>query len=238
MSKIKIFNANTNGHDYICSDIHGHFYLLEEKMHEVNFDKSKDRLFCLGDLIDRSYDSPLALQYLKEPWFFSILGNHEIMLMDVCESGNPEVKSQWHFWGGDWAEDLTDEELDEYYQAFIKLPIGIELSLTNGKKISLIHANLAKDADWNKVKEFLESTPNTNINTYEPTLREMLWEKAPIHENYSIDIEPVKNIHHVFHGHTIVEDIIVLENRTYMDLGSYKYEKIGFIQPDEYLSNL
>jgi len=100
MSRIQYYDYNEKGCDYICSDIHGHFYLLDEKLAEVNFNKSVDRLFCLGDLIDRSDDSHLALDYLKEPWFYSIVGNHEIMLIDVCESGNTDIKQQWYFWGG------------------------------------------------------------------------------------------------------------------------------------------
>jgi len=235
MSKIQTFKANEIGKDYICSDIHGHFYLLEDELAGVKFDKSRDRLFCLGDLIDRSDDSILVLDYLKEPWFYSILGNHEIMLIDVCESKNPHTKQQWCFWGGDWAEDLDDDELDVYYQAFIKLPIAIELELKLGKKVGLVHANLPDNADWDEVKLHLDKTPSNNINSYEPLLREILWEKAPLFDNYSIGLESVKNIDHVFHGHTIIEEIITLENRTYMDLGSYKYFKLGFIQPDKYL---
>ena len=238
MSKIKSYKANDLGKDYICSDIHGHFYLLEEQLAAVEFDKSIDRLFCLGDLIDRSYDSVLVLDYLKQPWFYSILGNHEIMLIDVCESQNQETKNQWHFWGGDWAEDLDYDDLEVYYQAFLKLPIAIELELKSRKSIGLVHANLPGNADWNEVKSHLDKISGTNINSYEPLLREMLWEKAPLFENYSIAIEAVKNIDHVFHGHTIIEEMITLENRTFMDLGSYKHFNLGFIQPDEYLGKV
>jgi len=238
MSKMKSYKANLDGKDYICSDIHGHFYLLEEQLVAVGFDKKNDRLFCLGDLIDRSDDSILVLDYLKQPWFFSILGNHEIMLIDVCENQNPQTKQQWHFWGGDWAEDLDYDELEVYYQALSKLPIAIELKLKSGNTVGLVHANLPDKADWNEIKSHLDKTPSTNINSYEPILREMLWEKAPLFENYSIELEAVKNIDHVFHGHTIIEEMIALENRTYMDLGSYKHFNLGFIQPDEYLSKI
>lgn len=235
MSRIQYFNYNEKGRDYICSDIHGHFYLLEDKLKSVNFNKSLDRLFCLGDLIDRSDDSVLVLDYLKEPWFYSIIGNHEIMLIDACEEDNPDVKRQWYFWGGDWAEDLSDEELDIYYQAISRLPVAIELELKSAKKIALVHANLPDVADWDEMKVFLESLPDVNLNTHLPLLRTMLWNKAPVYEHRSAGIEPVKNIEHVFHGHSIVKEIVVLENRTFMDLGSYQYFNIGFIQPDAYL---
>ena len=235
MSKIQSFSANRTGKDYICSDIHGHFDLLEQHLTAVSFDPARDRLFCLGDLIDRSDDSPRVLEYLNKPWLYSILGNHEIMLLEVCESRNPYTKQQWHFWGGDWAEDLSVEDLEEFYQAFIRLPIAIELELASGKKIGLVHANLPDKSDWNEIRSYLETLPQQNLNSYDALLRAMLWEKAPIYENYSVGLEAVTNIDHVFHGHTIVDEIIVLENRSYLDLGSYKHFRLGFIQPDEYL---
>lgn len=160
------------------------------------------------------------------------------MLIDVCESENPNTRQQWYFWGGDWAENLSDEELNRYYQVISKLPVAIELELKSGKKIGLVHANLPDHADWHEVANALESLPDTGLNTYEPLLRSMLWEKAPVYEGYSMSIEPVKNISHVFHGHTIIDDIILLKNRTYMDLGSYKHLKTGFIQPDTYLEKI
>ena len=43
---------------------------------------------------------------------------------------------------------------------------------------------------------------------------------------------------HVFHGHAIVEQIITLGNRTFMDLGSYKTGDIGLIEPVAFLARL
>lgn len=240
MSKIQIINANKTGNDYICSDIHGHFDLLEQHLSNVNFNPNKDRLFCLGDLIDRSDESPQVLNYLSKPWFHSILGNHESMLIGVYENGssNPSIRQQWYSWGGSWAEDLSDDELDVYYRAFLKFPVGIELHLKSGLKVGLIHANLPDKADWHTVINTLQEIPDDEISSHMHLLHEMLWQKASIFENYSIEMDEVKNIDHVFHGHTIVDSIIVMENRTFMDLGSYNNNKIGFVQPDQYLQQL
>ena len=54
---IELVPANNVGIDYICSDIHGHFSLLESQLEKVGFDPDKDRLFSLGDLIDRGDES-------------------------------------------------------------------------------------------------------------------------------------------------------------------------------------
>jgi len=55
--KIQYLFINKKGRDFVCGDIHGCFDQLEEKLSQVNFDKSTDRLFCVGDLIDRGHDA-------------------------------------------------------------------------------------------------------------------------------------------------------------------------------------
>jgi hypothetical protein len=39
---------NVDGKDYICSDIHGHFSILQQALNDIGFDERSDRLFCLG----------------------------------------------------------------------------------------------------------------------------------------------------------------------------------------------
>lgn len=79
---INTLPANTQGTDYILGDLHGCFQLLQDLLHKVNFDPTQDRLFSVGDLVDRGPDSLACLQLLKEPWFYAVLGNHELMLAD------------------------------------------------------------------------------------------------------------------------------------------------------------
>jgi serine/threonine protein phosphatase 1 len=66
---------------------------------------------------------------------------------------------------------------------------------------------------------------------------DMLWSK--IQPYLSINeiprIEPVRNIDHVFHGHTIVDNYKTITNRTFMDLGSYQSGQIGLLDPVQFL---
>jgi len=48
--------TNQAGKDYVIGDLHGCYELLERLLDAVGFDKSKDRLFSVGDLIDRGPD--------------------------------------------------------------------------------------------------------------------------------------------------------------------------------------
>jgi serine/threonine protein phosphatase 1 len=73
---------NTQGKDYIVGDLHGCYNLLERLMNEVKFNPAQDRLFSVGDLIDRGPESLRCLQLLDEPWFYAVMGNHEEMLLE------------------------------------------------------------------------------------------------------------------------------------------------------------
>src|SRR3546814_14755908 len=76
--------ANKVGSDFIVGDLHGCLDLLQVELDRVGFDRAKDRLFSVGDLIDRGPDSMGCLRLLREPWFFAARGNHEDMLLDYA----------------------------------------------------------------------------------------------------------------------------------------------------------
>ncbi|MBU2741858.1 metallophosphoesterase [Acidithiobacillus albertensis] len=81
--KIVRHAANTQGRDFIVGDLHGCAGYLDTLLRYVGFDPSTDRLFSVGDLTDRGPDSPAVLDWLREPWFLPVLGNHDAMLMAV-----------------------------------------------------------------------------------------------------------------------------------------------------------
>ena len=80
--KIKHFTKNNDGDDYVIGDVHGCFTLLAKKLSEIGFNQNKDRLFSVGDLVDRGAESQQVLEWLNKPWFYSVLGNHEQMAID------------------------------------------------------------------------------------------------------------------------------------------------------------
>jgi len=60
------------GDDYVVGDIHSQFDKLENKLNEIEFDKTKGRLFCTSGLIDRSEDGYRVLDYLRQDYFYSV----------------------------------------------------------------------------------------------------------------------------------------------------------------------
>ena len=50
---VRRFSTNPNGRDLIVGDLHGCVSKFRARLDEVGFDPARDRVFALGDLIDR-----------------------------------------------------------------------------------------------------------------------------------------------------------------------------------------
>jgi len=81
-NKILRLPSNRTGRDFVLGDLHGTTDLLRALMAHVAFNPDKDRLFSVGDLVDRGEDSPGGLALLLGPWFPAVKGNHEDMMLD------------------------------------------------------------------------------------------------------------------------------------------------------------
>lgn len=91
---IKTLAANIDGRDFIVGDIHGCFDELGKLLNYVKFNPNQDRVICTGDLVDRGPRPIDCLSLLNKKWFFSVLGNHEDLLITKLKLiKNDELKS-------------------------------------------------------------------------------------------------------------------------------------------------
>jgi serine/threonine protein phosphatase 1 len=73
-----------DGRAFFVGDIHGQYDLLMQALNEKGFSHAEgDTLFCLGDLVDGGTGNEALLALITEPWFFTILGNHEHMMFNA-----------------------------------------------------------------------------------------------------------------------------------------------------------
>lgn len=89
---------------FAIGDIHGCFESLKELVENKIQLQKNDKLFLLGDYIDRGYKSKEVVDYiieLQENGFdvIPLMGNHEAMLLDAF--GNEKNTSLWILNGGD-----------------------------------------------------------------------------------------------------------------------------------------
>jgi serine/threonine protein phosphatase 1 len=98
--------ANPRGRDFVVGDLHGHRALLERELARRGFDAATDRVFSVGDLIDRGPESLATLELLAAPWFHAVLGNHELMLLNFLGAYKSRLYSRKAFaeGGGQWVK--------------------------------------------------------------------------------------------------------------------------------------
>lgn len=134
--------ANTRGQDFVVGDLHGCVAMLEKLLELVHFDREKDRLFCTGDLIDRGPDSAGTLALLKEPWFYPVLGNHDVMLlaaMDRIDNRTYEQAFRHNYDGSDLSPN-GPAELEEYLDILMQTPFIRVVGAGTESRFQVLHA--------------------------------------------------------------------------------------------------
>lgn len=157
--ELHCYSCNECGQDYVVGDIHGCFKLLEALLTHVGFDRRRDRLFSVGDLTDRGPESEHVCEWLAQPWFHAIRGNHEAMLLDatVVDGGRVATGPDAPLWqanGGDWFFELAPEHQRAVRTAVAALGLGIEVALPDGGCAAVVHADLLDDS-WPATRAFL-----------------------------------------------------------------------------------
>ncbi|WP_456267232.1 metallophosphoesterase [Kushneria sp. AK178] len=196
---LKRFERNVSGHDYVVGDLHGHYALLERELARVDFDPDRDRLFSVGDLIDRGPDSLQCLELVHQPGCFAITGNHEMMARNALFDNH---WGQWLSNGGEWSQQYDKVTLrNRLAEAMMKMPLAFEVETDHGV-VGIVHAEPPRD--WADIRKTSRDT--------------LLWSRQRIESG---DQHIVTGIDAVVVGHTPVPEPRTLGNVRYIDLGSF-----------------
>lgn len=207
---IKKFGRNDFGKDYVVGDIHGMFHILQAELNAIGFDEETDRLFSVGDLVDRGPDSEAALDWLNKPFLFAVRGNHEEF---VLTSNKDDHMAGVHAAnGGIWFHTMPTDQQNEFIIAFAELPLAIEVEVAGGR-VGIVHAEVPLK-DWN----FMQTLYNTNQDYFESII---LWSRNIISSYQRGDIiQNVEGIDRVYVGHTPVKNPVNVGNIRYIDTGA------------------
>jgi len=206
------FGRNVSGRDFAVGDVHGCFSALQLGLDSIGFDASVDRLFSVGDLVDRGPESHLVLQWLALPWFHAICGNHDFMIWRSA-LGNPYQDVDHRAHGGTWLDELEPLTRAEIGEALAALPLAMEIE-TSGGLVGLVHADCPFD-DWRGMQAVLWHT----VDPADALGECCLWSIERYSRHYS---KPVRNVRAVVHGHMVVRHPVVLGNVHFIDTGGWK----------------
>ncbi|NDL65872.1 metallophosphoesterase [Acerihabitans arboris] len=199
---------NSIGRDFFVGDIHGELDNLKRALCKLKFDYDRDRLICTGDLIDRGPKSFSALSLLNEKFFFSVIGNHEEMLLRSFDSrANRELS--WYPNGGGWWENLNNYEKITCRDLIVN---NMALLITvQFEKFSagVVHGDFPLGMNWS---DAISSVRDSKTDT-----RYFLWQRDRIKNKIDVRVE---GIDYIFLGHTPISGPCKLGNCYFIDTGS------------------
>ncbi|WP_008318487.1 metallophosphoesterase [Leptolyngbya sp. PCC 6406] len=82
-------------------DVHGHYDGLMGLLEAMD-PREDDRMYFVGDLIDRGNQSALVIEYVRKYATGCVLGNHEQLLLEAFADGhaNASALQAWLYSGG------------------------------------------------------------------------------------------------------------------------------------------
>ncbi|WP_434705571.1 metallophosphoesterase [Pseudomonas sp. Z1-12] len=215
MYRTTSFPANKKGRDFVVGDVHGHFKLLTAALNKLDFNTELDRIFSVGDLIDRGPDSIDVLNWLKKPWFHAVRGNHEQMLID-CISGHGNIPGHIRN-GGAWLYELQPDIQHDLLKALQELPLIIEINLSRDQTIGIVHAEapvIRSNDGWQEAKDAI--TGKSGEQYQRQALKTALYARKKIEQQNHTSI---KGIDRIYVGHSTVPSVMRLGNVVYIDTG-------------------
>lgn len=207
----KFFSKNKLGRDFVVGDLHGMFSVLESMLERLHFNPNIDRVFSVGDLIDRGPESYRVLEFLDKPWFFSIKGNHESMLLN-SKNDTSIYRSWMKNGGGTWWENIDSATQAKIYKKLEALPLAFEISSDIGK-VGVVHADIPVGLSWKEIIH--EIHHDKEIQEYLMWSRNRYKYIKLTHETIAVD-----GVDLIVMGHTPISQPLKIENLYYIDTGA------------------
>lgn len=202
----RIARNQHGGRDYIAGDLHGTLTRFMAALHGTGFDPDAgDRLFLVGDLVDRGPESDQMLTLLEQHWVHAVRGNHEDMAIEWA-NGTYTDRRNYIDNGGGWFLSLTRPEQRQFADAFSCLPYAIELE-TDGGLVGIVHA----DCPTQLFADLEHALAGPNAEAFAMCCT---WSRDRIESQFDGNVDDVRA---VVVGHTPMENWTSLGNHIYID---------------------
>ena len=223
------YETNTKGRDFMCGDLQGMYQPLMNALKQLKFDKSIDRLFCVGDLIDRGPHSLECASLIYEPWFITTQGNHEQLMWQSILNQHPEFINCWIVNGGLWSKNEDFQLLYDIALRFKELPLVISVG-KGADRFNIVHAEIIRNSP-----DFSIMATDQDIDdwTFSKTdMNDMLWGRTIVGTRTSpmsyllVDQKPLSlefqtpELSQTYCGHSIVPfRPVSIQRQIYLDTG-------------------
>lgn len=219
-----------------CTDLHGNFSNLIEKLSDKNVSMDT-QIVCCGDIVDRGKESiPLLISFLEDKNYFMAMGNHENALILANES--PAYLNYWLNIGGRETYNSIGKNGLSYmaYELSSKVPVVLEIH-HRGKTFGIVHSGIPKIkgniiSEWQDVVTLAKRSDDFrtdlmwgDMNTLKDlTFMDQLNNQKKIkkidldRKNEIIKMNPTVNgIDYVISGHYAVSNALYINNRIWFD---------------------
>lgn len=217
MALVKIWDKEIKGKLWAVGDIHGCYNLLMTRLKEIGFDFENDLLVAVGDLVDRGTQNEECVSLIDEPWFTSVKGNHEdlVIMGDINRSYfNCHIQN-----GGEWFYDLDYQAQREIIKKLKTLPIALEVS-HKGKKFGFVHGHIEQN-DWDEFKDDLNNFDKAQyiIDHKRPPTELAMWGRERLNDE-NLQYTHVSGVDAVIMGHTVTQKPCKRDNCYWIDTGA------------------
>ena len=147
--------ANEVGRDYVAGDVHGCYRTLEEILRREHFNPDTDRLFAVGDLVNRGPHSADATEWLRTRITRSVAGNHDVSVLGTLLRYPRAPRTGWL-----GALDRTART--RLADALYELPLGLELATRHGP-VGIVHAGVVR-RDFDQTRRLCDRGDQATID--------------------------------------------------------------------------
>ena len=201
------FGFNQAGRDLVVGDVHGCFRTLDRALAELDFDTSRDRLFGVGDLVNRGPHSEDALSWLETRFAGVTLGNHERAVRAWFRGPNRD-KPQGMM---RWLQDIPRADYRRWWKAFSAMPVALTIETRHGP-VGIVHAEVPHPVWCNALALF----DGGSVVALDVALLGFEDKELAEHARH----QPVEGLRALVHGHFIVPSVTTTANRWNIDTGA------------------
>lgn len=236
MPFFKTCPPNQHGDDFVVGDLHGRGQQLLDKLAALGFDPAADRVFCTGDLVDRSEHSFETLELLLgQPWFHFVRGNHDDDLSNFIDFEFSRFPG-WRpsYCDQEWLYGLQPDQVERLKTVYLPIlaDASMVLRVEGPHGFWMVHADRSKFARYVEPIPLLSDADLPSANS-EPQLESFMWSRRLFKQIPHADLidrglflaaerdEVTPNAGLTFVGHSIVKQPILYRSHLFIDTGEH-----------------